>query len=80
MALVCVMTLIGVSYGPFVSYDSDWLAGLLGWLAGWLAGWLKICSGNSWAGSWGNPAGPRAVPGFKLLYKNPLEVPKGIPS
>ena len=42
MALVCVMTLIGVSYGPFVSYDSDWLAGLLGWLAGWLAGWLML--------------------------------------
>ena len=47
MALVCVMTLIGVSYGPCVSYDSDWLAGWLAGLFGWLAGWMAyVASGN----------------------------------
>ena len=28
----------------------------------------------------GNPNGPGAVQPFKTLYKNPLEIPKGIPS
>ena len=37
-----------------------------------LLGW-----GNRWAGNWGNLAGPRAAPGIKLLYKNPLDFFKG---
>ena len=40
--LVFLMTLIDVSYGPCVSYDSDWLAGWLAGLFGWLAGWLML--------------------------------------
>ena len=28
----------------------------------------------------GNPGGPGAITAFKKLYKNPLEIPKGIPS
>ena len=31
-------------------------------------------------GNWGNPHGPDAVQRFKTLYKNPLEIPDGIPS
>ena len=30
--------------------------------------------------NWENPNGPDAVQRFETLYKNPLEVPKGIPS
>ena len=29
--------------------------------------------------SWGNRAGPPAIPGSKILNKNPLKIPKGIP-
>ena len=36
--------------------------------------------GEPLGGSWGNPRGPPAVQRFKTLYKNPLEIPKGIPS
>ena len=47
-------------------------AGLFGWLS-----WL----GEPLGGSWGNPAGPPAATAIKMLYKkNPLEIPKGIPS
>ena len=36
--------------------------------------------GEPSGGNWGNPNGPDAVQRFKTLYKNPLEIPKGIPS
>ena len=36
--------------------------------------------GEPLAGSRGNPHGPQQVTAFKKLYKNPLEIPKGIPS
>ena len=36
--------------------------------------------GEPLEGSWGNRAGPPAVPGIKILNKNPLEIPKGMPS
>ena len=32
------------------------------------------------AWSWGNQAGPPRVPGIKIVNKNPLEIPEGIPS
>ena len=36
--------------------------------------------GEPLGGSWENPRSPPAVQRFKTLYKNPLEIPKGIPS
>ena len=36
--------------------------------------------GEPSSGSRGNPGGPPSVTAFKMLYKNPLEIPKGIPS
>ena len=36
--------------------------------------------GNPQGGSWGSLEGGAQSEPFKLLYKNPLEIPKGIPS
>ena len=36
--------------------------------------------GEPLGGSRGNPGGPPSITAFKMLYKNPLEIPKGIPS
>ena len=37
-------------------------------------------SGEPSGGNWGNPNGPDAVQHFRTLYKNPLEIPIGIPT
>ena len=37
-------------------------------------------AGRGLGAGWGNPAGPLIAPYIKILYKNPLEIPKGIPS
>ena len=44
------------------------------------SGFCLLRLGEPSGGSWGNPGGPPAVTAFKDLYKNPLEIPKGIPS
>ena len=36
--------------------------------------------GEPLAGTLGNPGGPPSVTAFQKLYKNLLEIPKGIPS
>ena len=44
------------------------------------SGFCLLRLGEPSAGTRGNPGGPPAVQRFKTLYKNPLEIPKGIPS
>ena len=44
---------------------------LLGWLS-----WL----GEPLGGSWSNPAGSPTATAIKTLYKNHVEIPKGIPN
>ena len=44
------------------------------------SGFCLLRLGEPSGGNWGNPNGPDAVQRFKTLYKNPLEIPKGIPS
>ena len=44
------------------------------------SGFCLLRPGEPSAGTRGNPEGPPAVQRFKTLYKNPLEIPKGIPS
>ena len=44
------------------------------------SGFCLLRLGEPSGGHWGNPNGPDAVQRFKTLYKNPLEIPKGIPS
>ena len=36
--------------------------------------------GEPSGGNWGNPMGGHKSQPFKILYKNPLEIPKGIPT
>ena len=43
-------------------------------------GFCLLRPGEPSGGSRGNPGGPPPVTAFKMLYKNPLEIPKGIPS
>ena len=43
------------------------------------SGFCLLRPGESSAGTRGNPGGPPAVQRFKTLYKNPLEILKGIP-
>ena len=44
------------------------------------SGFCLLRLGEPLAGTRGNPGGPPSVTAFKKLYKNPLEIPKGIPS
>ena len=44
------------------------------------SGFCLLRLGEPSGGNWGNPNGPDAVQRFKTLYKNPLEIPNGIPS
>ena len=44
------------------------------------SGFCLLRLGEPSGGNWGNPNGPDAVQRFKTLYKNPLEIPEGIPS
>ena len=44
------------------------------------SGFCLLRLGEPSGGSRGNPGGPPSVTAFKMLYKNPLEIPKGIPS
>ena len=44
------------------------------------SGFCLLRLGEPLAGTRGNPNGPQQVTAFKKLYKNPLEIPEGIPS
>ena len=44
------------------------------------SGFCLLRLGEPSAGIRGNPGGPPPVQRFKILYKKPLEIPKGIPS
>ena len=44
------------------------------------SGFCFLRLGTPLAGTRGNPNAPQQVTAFKKLYKNPLEIPKGIPS
>ena len=44
------------------------------------SGFCLLRLGEPSAGTLGNPGGPPAVTAFKKLYKNLLEIPKGIPT
>ena len=44
------------------------------------SGFRLLRPGEPSTENWGNPNGPDTVQRFKTLYKNPLEIPKGIPS
>ena len=43
-------------------------------------GFCLLRLGEPLAGTRGNPGGPSSVTAFKKLYKNPPEIPKGIPN
>ena len=45
-----------------------------------VSGFSLLKLGKPSGGSRGNLGGPPSVTAFKMLYKNPLEIPKGIPS
>ena len=44
------------------------------------SGFCLLRLGESSGGNWGNQNGPGTEQRFKKLHKNPLEIPKGIPS
>ena len=44
------------------------------------SGFCLLRLGEPSGGSWGIPGGPPSVKASKKLYKNPLEIPKGIPT
>ena len=61
---ICLLTIFYFSLRLMILKTKSYLLGL----------------GESLGGSRGNPGGRRAVQPLKKLYKNPLEIPKGIPS
>ena len=62
-----------VSFGP----ETCEIGTKVGLLA---SGFCLLRLGEPSGGRWGNPGGPPSVTDFVKLYKNPLEIPKGIPS